>query len=102
MTGREQSTEFENEIGSAVVRMTPSDGARRPSQTVVAALDSLPEYDAATSDEVLADAVDPDALDALFRTQGDYPRNQGEVVFPVAGYQITVRATGEVVVAEEA
>lgn len=48
-------------------------------------------------------AIDPGALDALFRdTDVDGPREGGEVMFPYAGYcvHISTQGTAEVVVSE--
>lgn len=98
MNGSDPQQKFDGDSDRVAARMTSSDADKCPSKTVVAALDSLPDYDAETSDQVLADAVDPDALDSLFRTLDDSPRDHGQVVFPMAGYEVTVRASGEVLV----
>lgn len=67
------------------------------STSVLEALDSVPGYDVESSDTVVFDHVDLDALDELFTaTNGTSP--QGEVTFPVSEYHVTVAADGEVVV----
>lgn len=49
----------------------------------------------------LYDVVDPDALDRLFRTGSDGdPLTTGRARFPYGGYEVTVRASGEIEIAE--
>ncbi len=45
--------------------------------------------------EPLYDAIEPDALDALFRSDCD-----GAVIFSYSGYEITVRSTGKILLSE--
>ncbi|WP_129113348.1 HalOD1 output domain-containing protein [Halegenticoccus tardaugens] len=52
-----------------------------------------------TSDEPLNDAIDPDALDGLFRAQYDgTPRTDGIVIFEHWGFLIVVETAGAVFV----
>ena len=45
----------------------------------------------------LYDAIDPDALDALFAPQPDgSPRPIGQVCFQIAGYEVTVWSDGAI------
>lgn len=67
------------------------------STRVLMALDELPGYDAESTDHTLFDAIDPDALDALFRPAAD---GDGSVTFTVEDYQVTATAAGEVMVQE--
>ncbi len=88
----------------------PSDGAvlaraepepdERLSKRVVAALEAAAGYDAAGGGETLYDAVDPDALDALFAETPRSDRAGGCVRFPVAGVEVAVAADGEIAVIE--
>lgn len=49
--------------------------------------------------EPLNSVIDPDALDKLFQTSvGGSPRTGGRVSFTMEGCEVTVRASGEVVV----
>lgn len=49
----------------------------------------------------LYEAVDPDALDAVFAAQGDQSRRTGvTVTFPYAGHEVSVRGDGEICVYE--
>ena len=98
MTETERVPDGGQRGGRVVARKVPPDERSRPSNTVLAALDSLPGYDLETSDHVLADSIDPDALDALFRSRDEGRRDSGRVVFPLASYLVTVKANGEVVV----
>ena len=98
MTETEHAPDGGQNRGRVVTRQVPADDRSRPSNTVLAALDSLPGYDPETSDHVLADSIDPDALDALFRSRDGGRRESGRVVFPLASYQVTVTASGEVIV----
>ena len=100
MTESEHTRDRGQTRGHVVARKVPPDERTRPSNTVLAALGSLPGYDPQTSDHVLADSIDPDALDALFRSRDDDRRGSGQVEFPLASYRVTVEATGEVIVSE--
>jgi hypothetical protein len=82
----------------AVVRRVEFDPSDSVSTSVLMALDSLPEFDAASSDEVLFEHVDPDALDALFDAPGNTDRARGMVSFPVGDYDVLVRASGEILI----
>ncbi|WP_436343524.1 HalOD1 output domain-containing protein [Natronorubrum sp. FCH18a] len=54
-----------------------------------------PEY------EALYDAINPEALDALFAPREDgTPRAPGRVEFPFCGYQVVVSSDGEVSVTD--
>lgn len=70
----------------------------RLSTTILQVVDTLPEFDAESTDDVLAAHIDPDALDALFTTVDGLPRDEGKVVFPIGSYQVTVTATDEILV----
>mgnify|MGYP006310812743 CR=1 FL=1 len=100
MTGSDQAQNGRQNGGTVAAREVPAEGRARPSNTVLAALDSLPGYDPETSEQVLADSTDPYALDALFRSRDGDRRDNGRVVFSFAGFRITVEASGEVVVTE--
>lgn len=77
-------------------------GDGRLATSVLRVLDTVPEFDAKTTDGVLADFVDPDALDSLFRTTDRFSRDEGHVVFPVGTYQVTVTADDEILVRDRA
>jgi hypothetical protein len=48
-------------------------------------------------DEPLYEVIDPDALERLFDSSEDGPsRDSGELRFPYHGYEVTVRANGDV------
>lgn len=69
-----------------------------PSTAVVETLAVAMDRDPATM-EPLYDRIDPDALDVLVRSDGRVPpRTSVTVSFEVEGYEVTVHATGEVVV----
>lgn len=70
----------------------------RLSTSVLQVLDTLPDFDVESTDDLLAARIDPDALDALFTTVDGLPRDQGEVVFPMGPYQVTVTASDEILV----
>lgn len=67
------------------------------STRVLMALDELDGYDAENPDQTLFDAIDPDALDGLFKPDAD---SGGSVTFTVESYQVTATAAGEVMVQE--
>lgn len=49
----------------------------------------------------LFEAVDPDALDAVFASRGDQPRRRDiTVAFPYAGHEVSVSGNGEICVYE--
>jgi hypothetical protein len=63
---------------------------------IVDALESIPEVDTPESPFVF-EAVDPEALDALFApASDDRSRSAGMVVVPIAGSLVTVWADGTV------
>jgi len=68
--------------------------AQSPSEAVVEALADAKGVDPLELDP-LYDAIDPDALDALFDGAAD-GRRQGRVEFRTAGYRVEVTATGRV------
>jgi hypothetical protein len=83
-----------------VVYRTEHDDADDLSTSVLMALDSLPDFDAEVSGDVLFSRIDPDALDALFRANSTALRASGQVTFPIDRYHVTVSATGDIVVRE--
>jgi hypothetical protein len=68
------------------------------STTVLDALDSLPDVNLGDSQPVLFDQIDPDALDALFRSSPTTERTAGQVRFPIAGYEVVVGADGTITI----
>lgn len=77
-----------------------SDGVVRAVATVA---DSDPAPDPSSAAESgreldpLYDAVDPDALDAVFRTAGpDAARTRGRVTFSYFGYEVSVHGEGRI------
>ncbi|UPW00975.1 hypothetical protein M0R88_02475 [Halorussus gelatinilyticus] len=65
-----------------------------PSEGVVAAVSAASESDPADI-EPLAEAIDPDAVDALFADHYDgTPRGTGYVQFAYAGYDVVVSGDG--------
>lgn len=74
-------------------------GSATFSTTVVHALADCMGVDVTASRISLYDAVDPDALDRLFRPQHDgTPRTGGTLSFTVDEYYVTVYADGEIVI----
>lgn len=67
-------------------------------QAVFDTLDRIPGFDPTDVDQTLYEAVDPDALGAVFCETKDSDRSAGRITFPFAGYELTVTAGGEVVV----
>lgn len=67
-------------------------GAPSLSVTVVEAVATAERVDPVDLVSPLADAVDPDALDVLFRN------GTGRISFDYCGYRISVEATGAVAV----
>lgn len=79
-TGKDAGTVLTHEIGHA----------ERVSEAVVAAVATASSTDPAKM-APLADAVDPDALDALFADRYDgTPRADGTTRFPFSGYEVIV------------
>lgn len=65
-----------------------------PSSVVTEAVADVADVEGDELDP-LYDAIDPDALDNLFRpTMHGFYRGDGEVTFPFNGYQIAVRSYG--------
>lgn len=81
-----------------VYRTTHDFGGRRDlSTTVIEAIEDATDIEGPSS-RVLADMVDPDCLDGLFRPiRHRTDRDEGTVEFPLSGYRVTVHATGEIV-----
>lgn len=75
------------------------DGPATLSTTVVHALADCMGIDPTDGRVCLYDAVDPDALDQLFRPRHDgRPRTGGRLSFAVDDYYVTVRSNGEVLI----
>lgn len=72
---------------------------KRPlSTTLIMALEEIGGLDGPSS-PVLADVIDPDALDGLFRpVKWRTDRSEGLIEFPIAEHRVTIHATGEIVV----
>lgn len=68
------------------------------STSVLVALDSLTDFDARESEDLLFDSVDPDALDRLFVRTPDSDRTSGWVTFPIGEYHVAVSAAGDIVI----
>jgi hypothetical protein len=69
------------------------------STTLVHALSDAMGVDVRECESSLYEAVDPGALDRLFRPVGDgSPRDSGHVAFLVSGYRVTVYYTGHIVI----
>ncbi|SDR34117.1 HalOD1 output domain-containing protein [Natronobacterium texcoconense] len=85
---------------SAVYRAVHDpDGPATLSTTVVHALADCMGVDPTDGRISLYDAVDPDALDKLFRPRHDgTPRSSGHVSFVVADHQVTVYSDGEILI----
>lgn len=69
----------------------------------VSELDAIPESpsesDRSQALEPLYTALDPDALDALFRncgSDGETARSDGRIEFSYHGYEVTARSDGEI------
>lgn len=72
------------------------EGRRALSTTVIEAIEETADVDGPSS-RVLADVIDPDCLDGLFRpVRHRTDRKHGKVQFPLGSYRITVYATGEI------
>lgn len=72
---------------------------KRPlSTTLIRALEETGDFDSPSS-PVLADIVDPDALDGIFRpVLYRTDRSEGFVEFPIGEHKVRVHADGEIVV----
>lgn len=78
-------------------RYAASEGSRTVSTAVVEAVAAEAGVDPRDLTPQLYDVVDPDALDTLFESVAEETsRANGSVVFPYAGYQVTVAADGAV------
>ena len=78
---------------------TGADGrAARPSVAVVEAVATEEDVPHEELDCILADVIDPGALDTLFTPKADGSRDTpGRVQFDYCGYSVTVRTNGEIV-----
>ena len=75
------------------------DGPARLSTTVVHALADCLGTDVTDGRVSLYDAVDPDALDRLFRPRHDgRPRSGGSLSFTVRDHYVTVSSDGEILI----
>ncbi len=68
-------------------------GSQRTSQAVIAAVADAEGVDPVDLDRPLYEAVDPEALDSLFRSSGRRELD-GHVRFEYYGYEITVYGDG--------
>lgn len=93
-----QSARSGNGNAGSVVCQRDFDESKGVTTNILLALDSLPEFDAEASEEVLFQHVDPDALDALFRSAPGTDRTQGSVHFPIGDYRVSVCAQGDILV----
>lgn len=74
------------------------EGRRALSTTIIAAIEEATDLTGPSS-LVLADVVDPDCLDGLFRpVRHRTDRDDGTVQFPLETYWVTVHADGEIVI----
>lgn len=88
----------QSESGTDVVRTAYDWSSTKPSTGVVEAVATTRGDDPTTLDP-LYDAVDPDALDAFFRSNGDDSGTGATMVsFLYAGHDVTVYSDGPVVV----
>lgn len=83
--------------GTVVYQTTTDLEETELSTAVLMALDSVPGYDIESSETVVFDCIDLDALDELFTAAGS-DRQYGQVTFPVEEYQVTATAAGEITV----
>lgn len=70
-------------------------GSSFPSTAVVEVVADVEDVDPCDLPESLADAIDPDALDELFR---DRPSADGQVTFQFCEHQVTVTSDNRVTV----
>lgn len=82
------------EISVAGEPASPVDHSEPLSQAVVEAVARAEDADALDLEVPLYDAIDPDALDALF--QSDDASVGGYIAFDYYGYEVTVAADGRV------
>ena len=79
-------------------RHDPRDAARL-STTVVHGLAEMMDVDVTNAGFQLADSIDPDALDRLFRPKDDSTlRPPGHITFTVEGHRVTVHSDGRIVI----
>lgn len=91
------SPEYDPDTGTYRVDFDPTECM--PSTVVVLAVAAVTESDPPEL-AVLNERIDPDCLNRLFGpTQGGTPRTDGHVLFPFAGYEVTVHSDGEVILA---
>lgn len=98
MTGEDRGdSAIAPEDESRVYRTTHDFESRRAlSTTVIEAIEEVTDVEGPSS-RVLADVIDPDCLDGLFRpVRHRTDRDNGEIEFPLDTYRITVYATGEI------
>lgn len=73
------------------------EGRHELSTSVIEAIEEAADVEGPSS-RALADVIDPDCLDGLFRpVRHRTERENGKVQFPLGGYRIAVYATGEIV-----
>lgn len=72
-----------------------------PSQAVVERVADAENVDPLALDVPLYDAVDPDALDALFGPTDGAPRTTGRVTFVYYGHTVVVASDGTVTLPDE-
>lgn len=99
MTAEENRDEAARATESDVYRTRHDFGGQRAlSTTIIAAIEEAADLDGPSS-QVLADVVDPDCLDGLFRpVQHRTDRDEGRVQFPLEGYRVTLHGDGEIVI----
>ncbi|WP_135366110.1 HalOD1 output domain-containing protein [Halosimplex halophilum] len=73
------------------------DGDTSLTTTIVDAIAGLDD-DYLSGDKHLYQRIDPDALERLFVSRSGIPRSEGRVSFPFGGCQVTVHASGDVLV----
>jgi hypothetical protein len=81
--------------------MNPSVAESPPSQSVVERIAEAENTDPVNLDTPLYDAIDPDALDALFSPVDEARSLPGQVTFSYYGYTVTVDSSGDVALAED-
>lgn len=79
----------------------PAPASRELTTTLIFALEALDREEIGPQSTILADVIDPDALNDLFRpVRHRTERSGGHVEFPIDNVLVTVYATGEIVVRE--
>ena len=87
--------EAENQMQSS----TTVDDAENPSAMVIGLIADLEGADPVELSPPLYSAIDPDALDALFRfSEDDAPQTSGYVYFEYHDYEIRVQSDGEIAI----